>query len=64
MAWTLDEGYVPASIFHAHFVDKTLINVGANEMDGAVGLTQCIIGPSKSFTYKFKIDDNQAGTFW
>lgn len=40
------------------------IVVGANEMDGAVGLTQCPIRPSKSFTYKFKIDDDQAGTFW
>ncbi|CAG8977769.1 hypothetical protein HYALB_00011154 [Hymenoscyphus albidus] len=37
---------------------------GANEMDGVVGLTQCPIKTSKSFTYKFKIDDDQAGTFW
>jgi hypothetical protein len=33
-------------------------------MDGVVGLTQCAIGPSKSFTYKFKLDRDQVGTFW
>lgn len=33
-------------------------------MDGAVGVTQCTIQNNKSFLYKFKVDDNQHGTFW
>ncbi|RHZ58286.1 hypothetical protein CDV55_106464 [Aspergillus turcosus] len=37
---------------------------GANEMDGVVGVTQCAIGPSESYTYRFRIDDSQFGTFW
>ncbi|KAF4638056.1 hypothetical protein G7Y89_g1 [Cudoniella acicularis] len=37
---------------------------GANDMDGAVGITQNPIPPSSEFTYKFRIADNQAGTFW
>jgi FtsP/CotA-like multicopper oxidase with cupredoxin domain len=36
----------------------------ANEMDGVVGLSQCAIGLSESFTYRFHIDDTQYGTFW
>ncbi|KAF8860867.1 hypothetical protein BDZ45DRAFT_587758 [Acephala macrosclerotiorum] len=36
----------------------------ANEMDGAVGLTQCPISEGRSFTYEFEIGDEQAGTFW
>ncbi|PHH92493.1 hypothetical protein CDD83_7130 [Cordyceps sp. RAO-2017] len=37
---------------------------GANEMDGVVGLTQCAIPPSQNFTYRFRIDEQQSGTFW
>ncbi|KAH8696228.1 multicopper oxidase-domain-containing protein [Talaromyces proteolyticus] len=37
---------------------------GANHMDGVVGLTQCAIGPSENFTYQFRIDESQSGTFW
>ncbi|TWU71937.1 hypothetical protein ED733_003469 [Metarhizium rileyi] len=37
---------------------------GSNEMDGVVGLTQCAIQSSQSFTYQFRIPDDQAGTFW
>jgi FtsP/CotA-like multicopper oxidase with cupredoxin domain len=40
------------------------MKLGANEMDGVVGLTQYAIEPSKSFTYKFKLDRDQVGTFW
>ncbi|KAG5930702.1 hypothetical protein E4U53_002171, partial [Claviceps sorghi] len=36
----------------------------ANEMDGVMGLTQCAIRYKKSFTYRFRIADDQAGTFW
>lgn len=41
-----------------------LLMKGANNMDGVVGLTQCGISPSQNFTYRFQIDDDQAGTFW
>ncbi|KAF7196718.1 Iron transport multicopper oxidase fetC [Pseudocercospora fuligena] len=37
---------------------------GANEMDGVVGITQALIKPSRSFTYRFTIEDDQHGTFW
>ncbi|TVY13380.1 L-ascorbate oxidase [Lachnellula arida] len=37
---------------------------GVNEMDGVVEVTQCAIAPGQHFTYKFKIQDDQAGTFW
>lgn len=33
-------------------------------MDGAVGFTQCAIPPGRNFTYEFRIDDQQHGTFW
>ncbi|GJN67754.1 hypothetical protein PLICBS_001782 [Purpureocillium lilacinum] len=36
----------------------------ANEMDGVVGVTQCSIRPTDSFTYKFQIPQEQHGTFW
>ena len=35
-----------------------------NEMDGAVGFTQCPIAPGENFTYRFRIPDDCAGTFW
>ncbi|KJZ74708.1 hypothetical protein HIM_05825 [Hirsutella minnesotensis 3608] len=41
-----------------------LLMKGANEMDGVVGLTQCAIRPSQSFTYRFRIDESQHGTYW
>ncbi|XP_044717680.1 multicopper oxidase domain-containing protein [Hirsutella rhossiliensis] len=41
-----------------------LLMKGANEMDGAVGLTQCAIGPAEDFTYRFRIHEQQSGTFW
>ncbi|KAH7400450.1 multicopper oxidase family protein [Cadophora sp. MPI-SDFR-AT-0126] len=37
---------------------------GANEMDGAVGITQCHILPEKSFIYDFVIGSENFGTFW
>lgn len=36
----------------------------ANDMDGAVGLTQDAIPAGASFTYNFTISDDQSGTFW
>ncbi|KAF3912757.1 Laccase [Dactylellina cionopaga] len=37
---------------------------GQNEHDGAVGITQCPIGPGKAYTYEITISENQHGTFW
>lgn len=37
---------------------------GFNDMDGVIGVTQSPIRPGESFEYKFKISNNQAGTFW
>lgn len=37
---------------------------GANDMDGAIGITQTPILPGASFTYNFNISDHQHGTFW
>lgn len=37
---------------------------GANEMDGAVGITQDSIKPGTNFTYEFKVSEEQHGTFW
>lgn len=37
---------------------------GTNEMDGVTGLTQSPISPGESFVYRFKISEDQAGTFW
>lgn len=37
---------------------------GANDMDGAVGITQLAIAPGETFTYNFTIEDGQHGTFW
>ncbi|KAJ5218927.1 multicopper oxidase-domain-containing protein [Penicillium cinerascens] len=42
----------------------TSLREDANEMDGVVGVSQCAIGPSESYTYRFRIDDSQFGTFW
>ncbi|KAH8888947.1 hypothetical protein GQ53DRAFT_723716 [Thozetella sp. PMI_491] len=38
--------------------------LGANEMDGVPGVTQCSIGFRQNFTYSFRIEDAQSGTFW
>ncbi|TVY90217.1 Laccase [Lachnellula willkommii] len=40
-----------------------LNEIGANHMDGPVGINQCAIKPGKTFTYRVPTDD-QAGTFW
>ncbi|KAG5959414.1 hypothetical protein E4U57_000704 [Claviceps arundinis] len=37
---------------------------GFNEMDGAVGITQCAVGPGRTFVYRFQIGQQQHGTFW
>jgi FtsP/CotA-like multicopper oxidase with cupredoxin domain len=37
---------------------------GFNNMDGAVGFTQCAILPGQNFTYELRIDDRRHGTFW
>ncbi|KAH8669773.1 multicopper oxidase-domain-containing protein [Tricladium varicosporioides] len=36
----------------------------ANSMDGAAGLTQCLIPAGKTFIYDFDVSQDQAGTFW
>lgn len=36
----------------------------ANNMDGAIGITQSLIAPGEIFTYNFSISDDQYGTFW
>ncbi|KAJ9634741.1 hypothetical protein H2204_006190 [Knufia peltigerae] len=38
--------------------------VGANDMDGAVGLTQNPIPAGGSFRYEFSIGEEEFGTFW
>nr|RBQ98609.1 hypothetical protein FVER53263_12301 [Fusarium verticillioides] len=35
-----------------------------NNMDGAVGFTQCPIAPGRTFTYNFTIGAEEYGTFW
>ncbi|KAF4457103.1 putative multicopper oxidase [Fusarium austroafricanum] len=35
-----------------------------NDMDGAVGFTQCPISPGSSFVYNFTIGEEERGTFW
>jgi FtsP/CotA-like multicopper oxidase with cupredoxin domain len=42
----------------------SLSNLGANDMDGTVGITQTAILPGSEFTYRFEIENDQAGTFW
>ncbi|PHH89362.1 hypothetical protein CDD83_6208 [Cordyceps sp. RAO-2017] len=37
---------------------------GHNNMDGAVGFTQCPIPPGRSFIYDFAIGEDEHGTFW
>jgi FtsP/CotA-like multicopper oxidase with cupredoxin domain len=37
---------------------------GANNMDGATGVTQATIEDGESMTYDFSIDNDQHGTFW
>ncbi|KAK4540694.1 hypothetical protein LTR36_009025 [Oleoguttula mirabilis] len=37
---------------------------GANEYDGAVGLTQIPIAKGQSYNYSFTIEEGQHGTFW
>ncbi|KAJ6781645.1 hypothetical protein PWT90_01395 [Aphanocladium album] len=41
-----------------------LLMNGVNEMDGVTGVTQCGIPEGQSFTYKFRIDPEQHGTYW
>lgn len=43
---------------------QMLMYVGANNMDGVVGLTQRAFLPSETFTYRFKIQSDESGTFW
>lgn len=40
------------------------MNLGANDMDGTVGITQAPIPPGSEFKYQFQIAHDQAGTFW
>lgn len=37
---------------------------GANDMDGAAGITQAPIEPGHNFTYNFMVGDDEHGTFW
>lgn len=46
--------------FHFHGLSMR----GANNMDGAVGITQSPIPPGLTFTYNFTVDSDQRGTFW
>ncbi|XWW96247.1 hypothetical protein V2A60_004220 [Cordyceps javanica] len=41
-----------------------LLMKDANEMDGVTGVTQCGVREGQSFTYKFRIDPEQHGTYW
>ncbi|KAK4078579.1 CAZyme family AA1 [Trichoderma aggressivum f. europaeum] len=50
---------INATSMHFH----GLFQNGTNSMDGAVGITQCPIAPSSTFTYEFQIKD-QSGTYW
>ncbi|KAF1990475.1 multicopper oxidase [Aulographum hederae CBS 113979] len=50
---------VNATSIHWH----GLYQNGTNHMDGTIGITQCPIAPSSSFTYEFKVD-GQSGTYW
>ncbi|RMD42634.1 hypothetical protein DV735_g2484, partial [Chaetothyriales sp. CBS 134920] len=38
--------------------------VGANDMDGAIGVTQAAIQPGESFLYNYTIGLEEHGTFW
>lgn len=52
--------------YAAHSSNQRQVNlneIGANHMDGPVGINQCAIKPGKMFTYRVPTDD-QAGTFW
>ena len=40
------------------------MEIGANEMDGTVGITQKEIAPGSEFIYNFQIDRDQEGSFW
>ncbi|KAF2482895.1 putative laccase [Neohortaea acidophila] len=46
--------------FHWHGLSMR----GANEMDGAVGITNDPIPVNGSFIYDFRVEDGQSGTFW
>ncbi|KAH7364873.1 multicopper oxidase family protein [Rhexocercosporidium sp. MPI-PUGE-AT-0058] len=46
--------------FHWHGLEMR----GSNNMDGAVGLTQCPIPSGRSFTYEFVVSEENFGTFW
>lgn len=56
----IEENGHPGVAIHWH----GLTMKDANEMDGVVGLTQCAIQSKTRFTYRFRIPDHQAGTFW
>jgi FtsP/CotA-like multicopper oxidase with cupredoxin domain len=45
---------------HWHGLDMR----GFNAMDGAVGLIKCPIPANRTFTYEFRIGDDEVGTFW
>jgi len=37
---------------------------GANQMDGAVGITQCPVSPGETFIYDSVVGNENVGTFW
>lgn len=43
---------------------RTYHELGANEMDGVVGITQDAVPAGEVFTYHFNLSDARAGTFW
>ena len=55
----VDNRATNATSIHFH----GLFQNGTNDMDGAVGVTQCAIAPGSSFTYRFNIR-GQSGTYW
>jgi Multicopper oxidase len=46
--------------FHWHGLEIR----NATRMDGAVGFTQCPIPAGTTFTYDFRVGEDEAGTFW
>jgi len=54
-----NNGSTPTTIhFHGLFFN------GTNFMDGANNINQCEIPSNRSFTYEFKISEEQYGTYW
>jgi FtsP/CotA-like multicopper oxidase with cupredoxin domain len=55
----VDNQATNATAIHWHGIYQ----IGTPHMDGTVGVTQCPIGPGRSFTYEFTVT-GQSGTYW